>query len=70
MPRKRTRKVGRRSDAAKLKPNIGDHFPVTTKKTLCAMCSQEEEEKNQDNVPKVQRPFVHGLLYVISYLIV
>ena len=46
MPWKRTRKVGRRLDAAKLKPNIGNHFPVKEQqRRRCVRCAARKKER-------------------------
>ena len=67
LPRKKARMVGRRSNAAKAQAILGDHFPVKEqKRRRCVRCASRK--KNQTTVPKVQRAFVHGLLYSTSHL--
>ena len=46
LPRKRTRKVGRRSNAAKAQANLGDHFPVKeNQRRRCAGCASRKKER-------------------------
>ena len=46
LPHKRTRKVGRRSNAAKVQAILGDHFPVKEqKRRQCVRCASRKKER-------------------------